>query len=117
MFQYNQHTRTYWFKLTTIEADVEFRLVGMVLGLAIYNGVILDVHFPLVVYKKLLGRPTDFLVIVQQIMLECGDAGFLYCRDQFWSLSMPAHSIDCGADDQQRLLCLCQGISSMSVSN
>lgn len=29
--------------------------VGIILGLAIYNGVILDVQFPLVVYKKLLG--------------------------------------------------------------
>lgn len=28
----------------------------MVLGLAIYNSVILDLHFPTVVYKKLLGQ-------------------------------------------------------------
>lgn len=25
--------------------------MGIILGLAIYNGIILDVHFPLVVYK------------------------------------------------------------------
>jgi ubiquitin-protein ligase E3 A len=28
--------------------------VGTVLGLAIYNGVLLDVRFPMAVYKKLL---------------------------------------------------------------
>ena len=28
---------------------------GTVLGLAIYNNIILDVHFPVVLYKKLLG--------------------------------------------------------------
>jgi hypothetical protein len=33
----------------------EFELVGLLLGLAIYNGVILDVKLPLVLYKKLLG--------------------------------------------------------------
>ena len=30
--------------------------MGLILGLAIYNAVILDVHFPLVVYRKLLGQ-------------------------------------------------------------
>lgn len=62
MFKYDRQTRTFWFDWTTMEADLEFRLVGMVLGLAIYNGVILDVHFPLLVYKKLLGHPVDFQV-------------------------------------------------------
>lgn len=33
--------------------DKEFELVGTLLGLAIYNGVILDVQFPRVLYKKL----------------------------------------------------------------
>eukprot|EP01126_Amoeba_proteus_P011284 TRINITY_DN1452_c0_g3_i8.p2 TRINITY_DN1452_c0_g3~~TRINITY_DN1452_c0_g3_i8.p2 ORF type:complete len:306 (-),score=59.00 TRINITY_DN1452_c0_g3_i8:68-985(-) len=35
----------------------EFELLGTVLGLAIYNSVILDIHFPLFVYKKLCGHP------------------------------------------------------------
>jgi hypothetical protein len=30
------------------------------MGLAIYNGVILDVHFPLILYKKLLGHKPIF---------------------------------------------------------
>jgi hypothetical protein len=29
-----------------METDEEFRLIGILLGLAIYNGVILDVRFP-----------------------------------------------------------------------
>ena len=33
-----------------------FNLVGMICGLAMYNGVNLDLPFPLVVYKKLLKR-------------------------------------------------------------
>lgn len=59
MFVYNEETRCFWFNADTLESNVEFQLVGVVLGLAIYNGVILDVHFPAVLYKKLLGhRPT-----------------------------------------------------------
>lgn len=30
---------------------------SQILGLAIYNSVILDVHFPMVVYRKLMGVP------------------------------------------------------------
>ncbi len=33
---------------------VQFELCGKLLGLSIYNSVILDIHFPLVLYKKLL---------------------------------------------------------------
>lgn len=34
-------------------SSVQFELVGSLIGLAIYNSVILDVNFPLVVYRKL----------------------------------------------------------------
>lgn len=43
--------RSYWFSPSSIDMDAEFFLVGVILGLAIHNGVILDVHFPLVVFK------------------------------------------------------------------
>lgn len=36
-----------------------WRLVGTLLALAIYNGVILDLHLPRAFYKKLLGVPVD----------------------------------------------------------
>ncbi|KXZ42807.1 hypothetical protein GPECTOR_117g372 [Gonium pectorale] len=78
MFTYEEESRTFWFNPATSlllagdgDGDAgggggcqpdpaalsEFRLVGTVLGLALYNGVILDVHFPQAVYKKLLGEP------------------------------------------------------------
>ena len=64
MFKYMENTRTFWFSHLSIELDTEFRLVGSVLGLAIYNGVILDLHFPPVVYKKLLHGKPNFQVSV-----------------------------------------------------
>eukprot|EP00026_Physarum_polycephalum_P001014 Phypoly_transcript_01015.p1 GENE.Phypoly_transcript_01015~~Phypoly_transcript_01015.p1 ORF type:complete len:708 (+),score=135.75 Phypoly_transcript_01015:84-2207(+) len=46
----------YWFNSSSQEFD-DFKLIGTILGLALYNGVILDVHFPEVVYKKLINAP------------------------------------------------------------
>eukprot|EP00455_Lapot_gusevi_P057581 TRINITY_DN9847_c0_g1_i5.p1 TRINITY_DN9847_c0_g1~~TRINITY_DN9847_c0_g1_i5.p1 ORF type:complete len:298 (+),score=79.60 TRINITY_DN9847_c0_g1_i5:118-1011(+) len=56
MFVYDEESRNYWFNTNSFESDSEFELIGILLGLAIFNGVILDVHFPRVVYKKLLRR-------------------------------------------------------------
>lgn len=56
MFQYNEETRSFWFNMHCLD-NSEFRLVGMVLGLAIYNGILLDVRFPAPVWKKILDEP------------------------------------------------------------
>eukprot|EP00955_Chlamydomonas_euryale_P024990 263147-Chlamydomonas_euryale.AAC.2 len=39
--------------------DVEFELVGILIGLAIYNSHILDFSFPRVLYKRLMGLPVE----------------------------------------------------------
>jgi len=58
MFTYSEEARTSWFNSVSTDFD-EFKLIGIILGLAIYNGIILDLHFPFVVYKKLVGlEPT-----------------------------------------------------------
>ncbi|KAJ5077046.1 e3 ubiquitin-protein ligase hectd2-related [Anaeramoeba ignava] len=56
MFTYDEETHFYWFNRDSLETNSEFFLIGAILGLAIYNQVILDVHFPPVVYKKLLDK-------------------------------------------------------------
>ena len=59
MFSYNSKTRLYWFNHYTFEPKIKYELIGIIFGLAIYNNIILDVKFPLTVYKKLLGiNPT-----------------------------------------------------------
>ena len=52
MFTYNDETRTMWFNPHSLESALEFELIGILLGVAIYNSIILDVRFPLTVYKK-----------------------------------------------------------------
>ncbi|XP_078254962.1 ubiquitin-protein ligase E3A-like isoform X2 [Rhinoraja longicauda] len=56
MFTYDNETKQFWFNPTSFENDGQFTLIGIVLGLAIYNHCILDVHFPMVIYRKLMGK-------------------------------------------------------------
>ena len=55
MFTYNEKTRLFWFNLNSFESKFKYELIGTILGLSLFNGVILDVKFPMAIYKKLLG--------------------------------------------------------------
>ncbi|XP_072303900.1 ubiquitin-protein ligase E3A isoform X1 [Eucyclogobius newberryi] len=60
MFAYEERTRLFWFNSSSFENEGQYTLIGIVLGLAIYNNCILDVHFPMVVYRKLMGKKGTF---------------------------------------------------------
>lgn len=55
MFKYDPDNHFYWFNLNSLESEQQYHLIGILLGLAIYNNIILDIHFPMVVYHKLIG--------------------------------------------------------------
>ncbi|KAK5809362.1 hypothetical protein F5H01DRAFT_280971, partial [Linnemannia elongata] len=68
LFKELEESRSWWFEgmmdgsshveMSSKDARVrlvEYELVGILVGLALYNGVILGVRFPSVVYRKLLG--------------------------------------------------------------
>eukprot|EP01066_Platyproteum_vivax_P009505 Platyproteum_vivax@DN4189_c0_g1_i1.p2 len=55
MWTSNEETQLFWPRMDSFEAKVQYELMGSILGLALYNQVILDLHFPVVFYKKLLG--------------------------------------------------------------
>uniref|UniRef100_A0A4W3GD99 HECT and RLD domain containing E3 ubiquitin protein ligase 4 n=1 Tax=Callorhinchus milii TaxID=7868 RepID=A0A4W3GD99_CALMI len=58
MFQYYEESRLIWFSFQTFEDNDLFHLIGIVCGLAIYNFTIVDLPFPLALYKKLLKYKT-----------------------------------------------------------
>ncbi|XP_035265268.1 ubiquitin-protein ligase E3A isoform X1 [Anguilla anguilla] len=60
MFAYDESTKLFWFNPSSFETEGQFTLIGIVLGLAIYNNCILDVHFPMGVYRKLMGKNGTF---------------------------------------------------------
>lgn len=55
MLIFQEETRMYWFDPGTFESDDSFFLLGLVVGLAVYNGVLLDLPLPLALYRKILG--------------------------------------------------------------
>lgn len=91
MFEYMEETRTYWFLHHSLESVQEFELIGILLGLAIYNRVLLNVRFPDLVYKKLMQKSLDlkdFTNVFPEMgkalshLLEFeGDVQSTYCRN------------------------------------
>ncbi|KAJ8317303.1 hypothetical protein KUTeg_005207 [Tegillarca granosa] len=51
MFNYDKKAGVHWFSSAPCESYQEFNLL---MGLAVYNSIILDIHFPPCCYKKLL---------------------------------------------------------------
>jgi hypothetical protein len=56
MFVRCQESQLMWFPPEVIQNNVLYELFGVIIGLAIYNDVILDIHFPHILYKRLLGH-------------------------------------------------------------
>jgi hypothetical protein len=56
LFVFDEESQLFWFNRDSFESKMEFELIGILFGLAIYNSVILDVRFPLVLYRKLLSK-------------------------------------------------------------
>lgn len=76
LFTFNDESRLCWFnshlilddgddndgnnsKIEDMTTIREYKLLGLLIGLAVYNSVILDLHFPLALYKKLMNVPVD----------------------------------------------------------
>ncbi|RWS05224.1 putative E3 ubiquitin-protein ligase HECTD2-like protein, partial [Dinothrombium tinctorium] len=57
MFVYHSKARCYWFSTTQPGNLREYNLIGVLMGLAVYNSIILDLHFPTACYKKILSPP------------------------------------------------------------
>lgn len=57
MFKYYEESRCSWFSDTTFESEEMFSLIGTLVGLAIYNFQIINLPFPLALYKKILNEP------------------------------------------------------------
>lgn len=59
MFYELKESNILWFNGSTFESNLKFELLGILMGMAIYNGVLLDIHFPHACYKMLLDQTPD----------------------------------------------------------
>jgi hypothetical protein len=63
LFTTDPQTRMSWFQPMSLEPLSTFELIGLLVGLAVYNGVTLPTTFPLALYQKLLHTPPEQIVI------------------------------------------------------
>ncbi|KAM9325224.1 putative E3 ubiquitin-protein ligase HERC4 [Gastrophryne carolinensis] len=71
MFRYYEESRLIWFSDQTFEDSDLFHLIGVICGLAIYNFTIVELNFPLALYKKLL-RKNPVLDDLKELMPDVG---------------------------------------------
>nr|XP_043901885.1 probable E3 ubiquitin-protein ligase HERC4 isoform X1 [Solea senegalensis] len=91
MFRYYEESRLIWFSNKTFEEHDLFNLIGVICGLAIYNFTIVELSFPVALYKKLLKKkPT--LDDLKELMPDVGR-----------SLQ---HLLDYTEDDLEEVFCL-----------
>ena len=60
LFKYVKETGVYWINHQSLEGNIQYELIGTLLGLSIYNKIILGVNFPHLLYKKLLNISPTF---------------------------------------------------------
>jgi hypothetical protein len=60
-FTVDERTRMAWFLPGSMEDEWKFELIGLLVSLAVYNGLTLPVTFPKALYRKLLGEPVTEL--------------------------------------------------------
>ncbi|KAL2133456.1 hypothetical protein VTI74DRAFT_2298 [Chaetomium olivicolor] len=60
-FTIDERTRMAWFLPGSMEDEWKFELIGVLVSLAVYNGLTLPVTFPKALYRKLLGEPVTEL--------------------------------------------------------
>ncbi|KAF5647077.1 e3 ubiquitin ligase HECTD2 [Fusarium sp. NRRL 52700] len=60
-FTVDERTRMAWFTPGSLTEDWKYQLVGLLMSLALYNGLTLPITFPKALYRKLLGKPVEEL--------------------------------------------------------
>ena len=56
MFRFKEDAQLYWINGMTFEMNINFELVGTLMGIAIYNNTFIDMPFPRAAYKMLLDQ-------------------------------------------------------------
>lgn len=61
MFTMDAQHRISWFRPCSLEPLYKFELLGLLMSIAIYNGLTLPINFPIAFYRKLLGLKVKHL--------------------------------------------------------
>ena len=55
MFRYNEDVQLYYFNGATLEPNIYFELIGILMGIAVYNNTFINLPFPMACFKVLVG--------------------------------------------------------------
>ena len=59
LFKYNEDQQLYWLNGATFEPNINFELIGTLMGVAIYNNTFLDLPLAHAIFKILLDQEPD----------------------------------------------------------
>ncbi|KAI1986841.1 hypothetical protein LOZ53_004563 [Ophidiomyces ophidiicola] len=100
MFSFNSENNTSWFRVCSFEMLYKFELVGILVSLAIYNGLTLPLNFPIALYMKLLDQKVTALDHIrngweslargldQMLLWNDGDVGEIFMRTYEFSYDL-----------------------------
>ena len=54
MFKYVEEARLYYFNGMSLEPNIYFELIGMLMGIAVYNNTFIDLPLPMACFKLLI---------------------------------------------------------------
>lgn len=100
MFTMDIRSRISWFQPCSPEPLYKFELLGLLVSLAVYNGLTLPVNFPIALYRKLLGLRAKSLDHIKEgwselskgldelLSWEDGDVGYIFMRTYEFSFDV-----------------------------
>ena len=103
IFTTDSRTRISWFQPCALEPLYKFELLGLLMSLAVYNGLTLPVNFPTALYRKLLGLKVKYLDHVRDgwpdlargldelLKWKNGDVGDIFMRTYEFSFEAFGH--------------------------
>lgn len=106
MFDIDATTRTTWFKPGSVEPLYKYEALGLLMSLAIYNGVTVPAIMPLAFYRRILELPVTKIEHIedgwpdlarsfkQMLEWEDGDVGDVMCRTYEFSYEAFGRRID-----------------------
>ncbi|KAJ4295374.1 hypothetical protein N0V90_007386 [Kalmusia sp. IMI 367209] len=111
MFVVDAQTSMTWFQPASLEPLWKFEMLGVIFSLAVYNGIVLPVTFPLALYKYLLKdeskpseriSPTDYIADGWPVLAKSfrelldfpGEVADVFLRDYTFSFAVFGQNVD-----------------------
>lgn len=59
-FLHYEETELFWFPDDNFECELDFMNIGQIFAIGLYNEIMMNIHFPIAFYQKLLNKNCGF---------------------------------------------------------